>query len=104
MLTYTRGLVPSSPSKKTPKMKHYLTLSVSEKLLLLQNAVQRYFYKRNMLLLEDTIKVWLKKLKLDYHYTLDSVSFTNSIQASIYLRRNTMNEHHYLTIPFRYSN
>ena len=83
-------------------MKHYLTLSVPEKLLLLQNAVQRYFYKRNMLLLEDTIKVWLKKLKLDYY--LDSVSFTNSIQASINLRRNTMNEHHYLTIPFRYSN
>lgn len=85
-------------------MKHYLTLSVSEKLLLLQNAVQRYFYKRNMLLLEDTIKVWLKKLKLDYHYTLDSVYFDNSIQASINLRSNAMNEHHYLIIPFRYSN
>lgn len=85
-------------------MKHYLTLSVSEKLLLLQQATQRYFYKRNMLLLEDTIKVWLKKLKLDYHYTLDSVSFTNSIQASIYLRRNAMNGPYYLTISFRYSN
>lgn len=85
-------------------MKHYLTLSVSEKLLLLQNAVQRYFYKRNMLLLEDTIKVWLKKLKLDPYYSLDSVYFNNSIQATVYLRRNAMNEHHYLTIPFRYSN
>lgn len=85
-------------------MKHYLTLSIKDRLRILQQATQRYFYKRNMLLLEDTIKVWLKKLKLDYHYTLDSVSFTNSIQASINLRRNTMNEHHYLTIPFRYSN
>lgn len=85
-------------------MKHYLTLSVSQRLNLLQNAVQRYFYKRNMLLLEDTIKAWLKKLKLDYHYTLDSVSFTNSVQASIYLRKNFMDEHHYLIVPFRYSN
>lgn len=85
-------------------MKHYLTLSIKDRLRILQQATQRYFYKRNMLLLEDTIKVWLKKLKLDYHYTLDSVYFNNSIQATVYLRRNAMNEHHYLTIPFRYSN
>lgn len=85
-------------------MKHYLTLSIKDRLRILQQATQRYFYKRNMLLLEDTIKVWLKKLKLDYHYTLDSVYFNNSIQASIYLRRNAMNGPYYLTIPFRYSN
>lgn len=84
-------------------MKHYLTLSVSEKLLLLQNAVQRYFYNKNLLLLEDQIKTWLRMLHLDSYYSLDSVYFNNSIQASINLRKNTMNEHHYLTIPFRYS-
>ena len=84
-------------------MKHYLTLSVSQRLDLLQNAVQRFFYKRNMLLLEDQIKSWLKKLDLDYYYTLDSVSFINSIQAKIYLRKNHMDEHHYQVILFRYS-
>ena len=84
-------------------MKHYLTLSVSEKLLLLQNAVQRYFYNKNLLLLEDQIKTWLRMLHLDSYYSLDSVYFNNSIQALIYLRRDAMNGPYYLTIPFRYS-
>lgn len=66
-------------------MKHYLTLSVSEKLLLLQNAVQRYFYNKNLLLLEDQIKIWLRMLHLDPYYSLDSVYFNNSIQATVYL-------------------
>ena len=66
-------------------MKHYLTLSVSEKLLLLQNAVQRYFYNKNLLLLEDQIKTWLRMLHLDSYYSLDSVYFNNSIQATVYL-------------------
>lgn len=81
-------------------MKHYLTLSVSEKLLLLQNAVQRYFYNKNLLLLEDTIKVWLKKLKLDY--TLDSVYFNNSIQATVYLEY--IDGIVYQAFSFQYSN
>ena len=84
-------------------MKHYLTLSIKDRLRILQEATQRYFYNKNLLLLEDQIKTWLRMLHLDSYYSLDSVYFNNSIQASINLRKNTMNEHHYLTIPFRYS-
>ena len=82
-------------------MKHYLTLSVSEKLLLLQNAVQRYFYNKNLLLLEDQIKTWLRMLHLDSYYSLDSVYFNNSIQASIYLEY--INGIVYQAFSFRYS-
>lgn len=83
-------------------MKHYLTLSVSEKLLLLQNAVQRYFYNKNLLLLEDRIKTWLRMLHLDSSYSLDSVYFNNSIQATVYLEY--IDGIVYQAFSFQYSN
>lgn len=83
-------------------MKHYLTLSVSEKILLLQNAVQRYFYNKNLLLLEDQIKTWLIMLHLDSYYSLDSVYFNNSIQATVYLEY--IDGIVYQAFSFQYSN
>ena len=66
-------------------MKHYLTLSIKDRLRILQEATQRYFYNKNLLLLEDQIKTWLRMLHLDLYYSLDSVYFNNSIQATVYL-------------------
>ena len=85
-------------------MKHYLTLSIKDRLNLLQQATQRFFYNKNLLLLEDQIKTWLRMLHLDLYYSLDSVYFDNSIQATIYLRIiNDPDGYQFQTYPFRYS-
>ena len=84
-------------------MKHYLTLSIKDKLNLLQQATQRFFYNKNLLLLEDQIKTWLRMLHLDSYYSLDSVYFNNSIQATVYLRKSHLKGHSYKCYQFRYS-
>ena len=85
-------------------MKHYLTLSIENRLGILQQATQRFFYNKNLLLLEDQIKTWLRMLHLDSYYSLDSVYFDNSIQATVYLRIiNDPDGYQFQTYPFRYS-
>lgn len=85
-------------------MKHYLTLSIENRLGILQQATQRFFYNKNLLLLEDQIKIWLRMLHLDLYYSLDSVYFDNSIQATVYLRIiNDPDGYQFQTYPFRYS-
>lgn len=85
-------------------MKHYLTLSVWNRLILLQQATQRFFYNKNLLLLEDQIKTWLRMLHLDSYYSLDSVYFDNSIQATVFLRiKNDPDGYQFQTYPFQYS-
>ena len=82
-------------------MKHYLTLSIKDRLRILQEATQRYFYNKNLLLLEDQIKTWLRMLHLDSYYSLDSVYFNNSIQATVYLEY--IDGIVYQAFSFRYS-
>ena len=82
-------------------MKHYLTLSIKDRLRILQQATQRYFYNKNLLLLEDQIKTWLRMLHLDLYYSLDSVYFNNSIQATVYLEY--IDGIVYQAFSFRYS-
>ena len=82
-------------------MKHYLTLSIKDRLRILQEATQRYFYNKNLLLLEDQIKTWLRMLHLDLYYSLDSVYFNNSIQATVYLEY--IDGIVYQAFSFRYS-
>lgn len=68
--------------EKTGMNNPSMTTFNNPKLQLLIRASNYWFARRNTIMLESTIKKWIKKLKLDYQ--LDSVYFSYSyIQVNL---------------------